>query len=435
MEQALPPSDLDTSAPESHCIGLDAPCTLWCNAEVAWTQLPLLDPRSLGEWSPALTRCFGGIKVPPPPQTVIENLVVASGRWTNDSDAEVLRRRQQVVAKHLELLAVSAKRSHINLVKAQTSLAMVPFVVLDDGSLAKPCDIFTALHDGSSDEAEPSSQAKSGSKQKGQRHRSIWSLPKYLRPFRRFLLAVAGPMVDNKEEIPTIRVAPPPNAQLIPDYVRGALNKPEVADLEFAVLPADGGEPKIVYAHRLILAAACEHFRTAFTSGFSATPGPNGRCRIDMPEWVEIRPFLWLLAYLYYSYDPEKAWAIARQLDSDSLPATGPYRAVHGIKARFPRLLDGDDVGDDLCGLLRLSEFYDLEHLKQWTERRLQGLLSAGNVIAMSSHAFFCNASQLLRLCVYHMKVMYADLVVAREWEDLDERIKELVLQQVQVAQ
>merc|ERR1712176_965873 len=96
-------------------------------------------------------------------------------------------------------------------------------------------------------------------------------------------------------------------------------------------------------------------------------------------------------------------------------------------RRRVPKFQDSD-IGEDLCALLRLAEFYGLFHLKQWSEQQLVGLLSADNVVALSTHAYFCNASQLLPVCVYQMQLMYSELVDVEEWEDLEPAIRELVL-------
>ena len=85
-------------------------------------------------------------------------------------------------------------------------------------------------------------------------------------------------------------------------------------------------------------------------------------------------------------------------------------------------------MGEDMCCLLRLSEFYQLDHLKQWVENELCKLLVPENLIALSTHAYFCNARQLLRVCVYHLRQKYGELVGIEDWEDLEPAIKELVL-------
>lgn len=89
------------------------------------------------------------------------------------------------------------------------------------------------------------------------------------------------------------------------------------------------------------------------------------------------------------------------------------------------------EIGEDLCCLLRLSEYYQLDHLKQWTESQLGKLLTPENVVSLSTHAYFCNANQLLRVSIYHLRRQYAELVGVEDWEELEPAIKELVLANV----
>ena len=81
-----------------------------------------------------------------------------------------------------------------------------------------------------------------------------------------------------------------------------------------------------------------------------------------------------------------------------------------------------------MCCLLRLSEYFQLDHLKQWAESELGKLLTPETLIPISTHAYFCNASQLLRVSIYHLRRQYGELVGVDEWEELEPAIKELVL-------
>jgi len=232
--------------------------------------------------------------------------------------------------------------------------------------------------------------------------------------------------------VPTIHVKPAPDANSLAEFLLASFNNPELADVEFVICPEDQ-QAHTVYAHRLILAGTCNHFRATFTSGCAETVGIGGRCRIELPNWVTYGPFLWLLSYLYHGYDPQAAQVTALRLSAsangDNFGSTcSIYSVQKNINGkRRPRFLDAD-IGDDLCCLLRLSDMYDLEHLKQWVEYRLQALLMPENLLALSTHAYFCNAKQLLRLCVYHMQHLYADFAGTDEWEELEQSIKEQVL-------
>merc|ERR1719215_1290283 len=109
--------------------------------------------------------------------------------------------------------------------------------------------------------------------------------------------------------------------------------------------------------------------------------------------------------------------------------STGQCARIVTNARRLPRLLQEDsDAGDDLCCLLRLADLYGLAHLKQWTEQRLYAMVNPENLVTLSTHAFFCNASQLLALCVYHMKHLYGEIAHSSEYRALDPAIQELVV-------
>ncbi|CAE8681195.1 unnamed protein product [Polarella glacialis] len=418
------------TAPVASAVALDAPCTLFHHADVSWTQLVLLDPRVFDSWPKQLLQRFGALKDPPPLETVVANLIEVARRWGADSspaEATATEQRQTIIRKHLIAVQALSKRSHATLIMVQHSLASTKFLVLDDGTLTRPCDVFQALHGGDSDsegEEAPGANSTRRAAKKSRAAAGPWVLPRYLRPFRRILLGIAGPAVGHARSTPSLLVGPAPPASCVPDFIRAALNVPELADVEFVLRPCEDG-PRSLYAHRLVLAASCEHFHAMFTSGCAEAVGIGGRCRLDLPDWVAPRPMLWMLAYLYQGFDPKKAQEVAFALTPGLGP--GPGRSSAAGRRPGPRFAEGD-AGEDLCCLLRLSEFYDLEHLKQWTEQRLQGLMTPENLVALSTHAYFCNASQLLRLCVYHLQQLYSELVGVEEWEELEPAIKELVL-------
>mmetsp|Transcript_51144 Transcript_51144/g.165590 ORF Transcript_51144/g.165590 Transcript_51144/m.165590 type:complete len:1837 (-) Transcript_51144:63-5573(-) len=474
-------------------VSLEVPC-LFRHAAVAWTQVQLLDPGIVDKWSPNLRRRFGMLKDPPPLDLVISNLAEVTERWSAAATAAAtesddVKRRQAVIGEHLTILRELNRRSKATKTMVQARLVGIAFLVLDDGALVKAPDIFQQLHTGGdSDEEEeevedepqegdveldeewsqqPSSRqqqqrqgqpkgasrgaaksAPTSTSKSAKGSSKPWLLPAYLRPFRRLLLGIAGPVVNTSQKVPQIHVPPPPEADCVPKFMQQCLNRPELADVELVVRSEDGLTETTVYAHRLILAAACDHFRSSFTSGLAEAVGVNGRCRLEMPEWVTPTALLWMLAYLYQGFDANKAHQTAILLEAQMrTEAVGPgaplldtvvgagYGAALGTSTRRQRNAmraifreaDGD-IGEQLCCLLRLSEFYALDHLKAWCECRLQGLLAPDNLIALSTHAFFCGAHQLLRVCVYNMRLIYSELVGQDEWETLEPGIKELVL-------
>lgn len=218
----------------------------------------------------------------------------------------------------------------------------------------------------------------------------------------------------------------------MPDFIAQSLNNPELADVEFVVFDDESGSERLVYAHRFVLAAACEHFYSQFTSGCAEAVGVGSRCRLMMPEWVEFRPLLWMLAYLYHGYDPRRALAIACRLEAEALGRALPRSMASGRAGRhkkLPRL--SADQANDLCCLLHLSDFYNLEHLKEWTEDALWRMIDSDHpmdVMTVSMHAFYCNASQLEAICIHHMQLCYADIAGTAQWQALSPELREKVL-------
>lgn len=434
MSSPYPPAS-PTEYPPSIACALVGPCTLLEHAPIAWNQLPLLDPALFATWPRSLLKRFGALQDPPGLETVIANLCQAATRWEAQGPGRALE-RQVIVERHLAACTLLLKRSRGTQVMVQSRLARTAFVAMDDGALAMPADLFHALHAGgdSSSEGEEEGETlpeegrerkKSEKRRSGKTAKSdtSWSLPKYLRRHRRLLLTIAGPSVDTKQRAPRIYVCDAPKEDKVPNFMKQALNQPELADVEFVVRPAGSNEETIFYGHRLILAAACDHFHKTFTSGLSEATG--SRCRIELPDWITPRPFLWMLAYLYRGFDPTAAHRVALLLE----PGPAKARFSAGGRRKVPLCFEDRDAGDDLCCLLRLSSFYALYHLLQWSEHQLQEMLTPDNIVAISTHAYFCEAQQLLRLCVHSMQLLYGDLVGTAEWEDLEPAIKDMVLE------
>jgi len=477
-----------TGVAASTCVAsLDGTCTLFKHASVVWTQALLLDPSVFNTWPCSLWRKFGCLKDPPPIEMVVANLVEVAARWAGADTTVDVALQQAIVGQHLDILRSLTRRCHSTQMMAQSMLSACAFLVLDDGRFTRPLDVFSELHSGgdSDDEidstdleegesedirrtdepevlpglvatssntakdrksATPETGAPAGERSKAKSAKGAqdnpWLLPLYLRPFRRLLLSIAGPCVARKKTAPSIQVGKPPNADLVPSFLKSSLNRPELADVEFILRPEGGIEQK-VFAHRLILASACTHFYKTFTSGCAEAVGFSPLAKMMMPEWVTPLALLWMLAYLYEGFDPAAALESASRLEADMRRngasgscGSGPTTSSAAVSTNRPNLggkqrswrIAHLECGEELCTLLRLSEFYGIEHLKAWCEQRLQTQLSADNLVALSTHAFFCNARQLLRVCVYHMQVMYSELVGNEDWETLEPAIKELVL-------
>ncbi|CAJ1442732.1 unnamed protein product, partial [Effrenium voratum] len=307
---AYPPK----AASSTMTVALDSPCTLFQHAPIAFTQLTLLHP-SFNQWPKPLLQRFGALKDPPPLPVVVANLIEVARRWKEAEAAETAETatRQGIVEKHLAALKSMSTRSHATQTGVQHSLCTIKFLVLHDGSLVSPCETFEtfdALHDGraeSSDEDTDGLASKAAKSSKKAR----WGLPQYLRPYRRLLLGIAGPAVQSVQQLPTIYVQPAPSNP-VPDFIQASLNRPELADVIFVVDPL--GSPRMLYAHRLVLAAASEHFHAAFSTYAEAA---EARCRVELPDWVLARPMLWMLAYLYQGYDAAKAQQVAFRLGQD----------------------------------------------------------------------------------------------------------------------
>eukprot|EP00435_Cladocopium_sp_Y103_P053882 s804_g17.t1 len=137
--------------------------------------------------------------------------------------------------------------------------------VLDDGSLTSPCEAFAALHGGNSDDEdeEPDHADHTDHVASTSTRSSTWSLPRCLRRYRRLLLGIAGPALQGVQQMPIIHVQTPPQNP-VPDFIQNSLNCPDLADVVFIL----GHETPVeqIYAHRLVLAASCEHFRATFSN-------------------------------------------------------------------------------------------------------------------------------------------------------------------------
>ena len=81
------------------------------------------------------------------------------------------------------------------------------------------------------------------------------------------------------------------------------------------------------------------------------------------------------------------------------------------------------------CELLQLSDFFKLEHLKEWVEKCMADwdIIRADNVIGLATHAHASNAQQLLDLLIHCLRHMIDELRGTREWEQLPGSVVKLV--------
>ena len=157
---------------------------------------------------------------------------------------------------------------------------------------------------------------------------------------------------------PLVEVIQPSSMSLLSRSLGRFCNDEEFSDVEFLV------EGRVIHAHRVILSMLSERFRAMFSSGFIEST--QKQIRLDD---IRYTTFMAMLEYLYSGKGPE----IEHNDDNSSL-----------LK---------------IIELLRLSDQFMLDHLKQLCECRLQSAVSELNVDSILEHGAMFNADQLVQYC------------------------------------
>jgi hypothetical protein len=149
-----------------------------------------------------------------------------------------------------------------------------------------------------------------------------------------------------------------------------------------------------------VLANSCEYFQHLFTGAMALTELP---ATISMPEWVGQRSAVMLFSHIYD--------VGALNDKSGTLDKSTPES--------FQVVLD----------ILLMADMYGFAYAKQWSEEWLasSSVLDIWNVCTMLSHAHKCNAEQLTRLCVHHVRSQWKMVERTTEWQELPDELKMLV--------
>jgi len=139
-------------------------------------------------------------------------------------------------------------------------------------------------------------------------------------------------------------------------------NDEEFSDVEFIV------EGRSIHAHRVILSMLSERFRAMFSSGFLEST--QKQIRLDD---IRYTTFMSMLEYLYTGKGPE---------------------------------IDTNDDNNllKIVELLRLSDQFMLDHLKQICECKLGSAVNEMNVESILSHGEMFNATQLVQFCLHYQR-------------------------------
>jgi hypothetical protein len=349
----------------------------WGDWRCCWTQCLLVTPEAstvltsakASNWNSRLHLPF-----PVSIEIVTKNLIRQAAQSV--IGLTTLSAAKRVVSSSLRLLQASMRKRDKQAISSVVSmLAGCRFLPMEDGT-------FVAAHN---IDLELSADVSA----------DLRALPEYLSDFRDFLSTLGVPCSNSA---PHVMVSASPSARGLLAYIQSEFNLPALADVVFT-FPHEGPTSQL-FAHKLVLSATSSHFSTMFTGGYAEQAGGH-RTVMEMPDWVPSALMLGLLKYLY----------------TDEFPVP---------KKTTPSLAEVVS----LCTLLRLSDLYDLEHLKQCCEVRLSQSADfmADNLCALSTHAYACNAKQLFALCVHHLRLLHSTLVTTVDWKELPEPVKHAVL-------
>ena len=104
---------------------------------------------------------------------------------------------------------------------------------------------------------------------------------------------------------------------------------------------------------------------------------------------------------------------------------------VYGKETNPIKLLQPSNTTIPLvCQLLRLSDFYELDHLKSLSEVWFadNDIVDVMNVVGLLTHAHACKARQLEAYAVYCCREMFSVVGKTEDWAALDPGLKKRVL-------
>jgi len=254
--------------------------------------------------------------------------------------------------------------------------------------------------------------------------------PDYLPASLHEVLNAAGSSSISELEPPTLHIKGEAVLQNIGALVQNICLSSDLSDVILVHQSNSDGklrnrEKKTHHAHKLVLALASPAFRKMFSGGFAESmevmavsvgiaSDPKSRQKINTAPSVmnNHRTAVALPAWA----DPTAVEIMLKYMYGDSNPLHLTYPSEDTIAA--------------VCSLLRLSDFYELEHLKSLAEVWLASndIVDVFNVVGLLTHAFNCRAKQLTKFAVYCCREMYSVVSETDEWSDLDEGLKRRVM-------
>jgi len=378
------------------------------NAHLCWTRAHILPP--IFDKAPAGLLKVLGISQLPSSSLVMRHLKQVAVVWHEQRRLHDYNKHNQVLTTCLQsvvfgccaVLNHGMHRGLIHLPTVRSCLSRSAFVVMDDGTFALPGSICIDLESPLGELA--------------------LAPPSYLPVSLHGVLKAAGSSSISGLDPPKVVSKGAPLVQCWDDTVRSLCLSNHLSDVAL-IAPGDGGRQTIVPAHKLVLALASPAFGTMFgNGGFAESMGGGGggsagsagergsggerenhlnrtRTKVHLPEWVHVTALELMLRYVYGCGNPLQ-----------SLRPTGDTVTV-------------------ACSLLRLSDFYDLKHLKSLTEVWLatNDIVDVYNVVSLLTHAYACRATQLVKYAVYCCREMHSVVCETEEWEELDEALKRRV--------
>ena len=281
------------------------------------------------------------------------------------------------------IIGAAMEKNHIHMSQIRSNICHSAFVVMDDGRCIEPSHLCVDLETHLSDLA--------------------LAPPSYLPSSLHAVLNAAGSSSISGLEPPQVSVK---GNNCISNVNEMIQNMCLSSDLSDVVLVHSNGEKH--YAHKLIVALGSNTLKavmypkmdTSAMSSSTLVENNQRRTQIKLPEWADSTAVVWMLQYLY-----------------------GCGNVVDML------VPSGETIGQ-VCSLLRLTDFFELEHLKSLVEVWLSSsdIVDVFNVVGLLTHAHACRAKQLTRYAVFCCREMFSVVSETNEWQDIDEGLKKRVM-------
>lgn len=264
-------------------------------------------------------------------------------------------------------------------------LANTAFIVLDDGLLCTPRDIFIDIKD-----------------DLGHKTRAI---PQYLLGLEELFVHLGAPhLKDTQAPVPFVSATYPVQERQLLAGLCTAFNQPAMADVVFVIC-----RDQRFYAHKLVLSIVSAYFKTMFTSGLKESA--NGAVvEIELPEVEEAEGFELFLRYIY---------------------SVGSWYERIKLKPTEHNLTK-------VLTMLFLADKYLLAHLKQlcetWLCKPSHSIINVYNVCGLLTHAIGCSAQQLTAVCLFHIRNLFDVVSQLESYVALDPSIQDLILRKTDTS-